>query len=647
MDSEAKQGLGKWRWIERGIVAATCALVIGLYAYTAHSGFLESLSQNAADAYYNLLVQGFRAGHLSLKKEPMLALTHLADPYDPAASSRSSLLDVSYYKGKLYLYFGITPAVVLFWPYVALTGQYLFQKDGAMIFCSVGFLVSVGLLYALWRRYFVKVDVWVVAAGILALGLATFTPFLLAQSDVYETSISCGYAFMILALAAIWKALHEPSRRGRWLAAASLAYGLAVGARPSLLFGAVILMVPVVQAWRERGKVWALLMAATGPIVLIGLGLMLYNALRFDSPFEFGTRYQLMGNQRPQQFFSPRYLWFNFRVYFLELARWDGRFPFVHDIRVPQPLPAGYVRVERAFGILTNIPLVWLALALPLAWRDRSTESRSILCGFLTGLGVLFGICALTICLYCSANTRYEVEFLPTLVLLAVIGMLSLESALACRPGWRRAARCGCGLLLGFSVAFNLLASVGRCGEAHSHLGFALERRGNVPEAIAQYEQALRLNPDLAEVHRMLGNHLLESDRVPEAITHYEQTIRLDPDWAEAHNNLGTALMQMGKLPEAAEHFKQALRIIPDLAEAHNNLAVALMQMGKLPEALEHFEQALRSRPDDAETHYDLGRALEEAGSVQEATVHYEEALRLKPDLAEAKNGLARLRTAQ
>ncbi len=571
MDLEAKRAVGKSRWMERGVLAAMCALVIGVYAYTAHSGFLESLSQNGADAYYNLLVQGFRAGQLSLKKEPPLALAHLADPYDPAASSRSSVLDVSYYKGKLYLYFGVTPAVVLFWPYVALTGQYLFQKDATVIFCIVGFLVSAGVLCALWRRYIVEANVWAVAAGNLAIGLATFTPFLLAQSDVYETSISCGYAFMMLALAAIWKALHEPSRRGRWLAAASLAYGLAVGARPSLLFGAVILMVPVAQAWRERRKVWAPLMAATVPIVLIGLGLMLHNALRFDSPFEFGTRYQLMGD-RPQEFFSLRYLWFNFRVYFLELARWNTQFPFVHDIRVPL-VPVGYARIEHVFGILTNIPLVWLALAVPLVWRAQSAESRFRLRGFVTVLAALFGICALTLCLYCSASTRYEMDFLPTLVLLAVVGMLSLERALACQPVWRRAVRWGWGLLLGFSVTFNLLASIGRCGEAHYHLGFALERRGKVPEAITQYEQALRLNPDLAEAHISLGNHLLGVGKVAEAIAHYEQTVRLNPDSAEAHNNLAVALMQMGKLPEAVEHFKQALRIIPDLAEAQNRLA--------------------------------------------------------------------------
>ena len=164
-----------------------------------------------------------------------------------------------------------------------------------------------GLLRALWRRYFAEVSVGVVAACALALGLATFTPMLLARCDVYEVAISCGYALTMLALAAIWWALHEPESRKRsgWLAAASLAYGLAVGARPSLLFGAVILLVPVAQAWREprklsgeRRRIWAPLLAATGPIVLIGLGLMLYNVLRFDNPFEFGWHYQLSGQRQ-------------------------------------------------------------------------------------------------------------------------------------------------------------------------------------------------------------------------------------------------------------------------------------------------------------------------------------------------------------
>ncbi|MGA2605527.1 MAG: hypothetical protein ABSG14_15015, partial [Verrucomicrobiia bacterium] len=366
-------------------LAVVCALVVGIYACAAHSGIPLSGRMSAADNYYNLLVQAFRVGQLNLKIEVPPALAQLGDPYAPSAfaSYRLEAGDMSYYKGKLYLYFGVTPAVVMFWPYVALTGQYLLQRDAVVIFCLVGFLASVGLLRALWRRYFAEVSVAVVAVGVLALGLATGVPVMLARCDVYEVSISCGYALTMLAVAGIWKALHESARRCWWLAAASLAYGLAVGARPSLLFGAVILLVPVAQAWRERRTVLASLLAATVPIALIGLGLMLYNALRFDSPFEFGLRYQLAGDPHlTRQFFSLRYLWFNFRVYFLEPARWSGQFPFVHDITVP-PLPAGHGGVEHAFGVLTNVPLVWLALAVPLGWRERSAEARSVLGGFL------------------------------------------------------------------------------------------------------------------------------------------------------------------------------------------------------------------------------------------------------------------------
>ena len=607
-------------------MAAVCVLVIGVYAYMAQSGVLELVSPNAADAYYNLLVQGFRAGQVSLKKEVPPWFSHLADPYDPAAHPPYRdpvyrMSDLSYYHGKFYLYFGVTPALILFWPVVALTGHYLFHRQAVAIFCALGFLASAGLLRALWRRYFADVSVVVVAACALALGLATGVPMLLSQSDVYEVAISCGYMLTMVALATIWCALHEPERRWQWLAVASVAYGLAVGARPSLLFGAVILLVPVAHAWRERQQVWAVLIAALGPILLIGLGLMLYNALRFDSPFEFGMRYQLGAEQlATQQFFSLHYLWFNFRVYFLEPARWSGRFPFVQDIAVP-PLPAGYTQVKNPFGVLTNIPVVWLALAVPLAWRNQSGQAGLVLRWFVTTAALLFGMCALTLGLFSCASFRYEVDFLPALLLLAVVGILGLERVLAPtsesgqadRPVWRRAVRWGWGLLVGFSVAFNLLATVEHYVAAHYNLAVELAEAGKVQEAIGQYEQALRIEPDNADVHY----------------------------------NLGGALIQLGRVDEGIGHYEQALRIKPDNAEAHSNLGVALCQAGKVQEAIGHFDQALRIRPDDAELHYNMGLALSQVGKIEDAIGHYEQALRIKPDYAEARNALARLQAGK
>jgi tetratricopeptide (TPR) repeat protein len=654
-----------------GLLAAVCALVIGLYAFMAQSGPVELMTSNAADTYYNLLVQGFRAGQLSLKKEVPPGLTKLADPYDPAANILYSgrpyrLLDLSYYKERLYLYFGVTPALILFWPFAVLTGRYLFHAQAVAIFCMIGFLVGAGLVRALWRRYFDEVNVVVVAACVLALGLTTGVPVLLSRSDVYEVPISCGYMLTMLALAAIWCALHEPERGTRWLVAASVVYGLAVGARPSLLFGAVIMLVPVMQAWPERRRVWNLLMAAVVPITLIGLWLMLYNARRFNDPFEFGLRYQLAGEREmARQLFSLRYLWFNFRIYFLEPAHWSAHSPFVHSPVPPLP-PAGFGQIRNPFGVLTNIPLVWLALAAPLAWRSQSAQASIILRWFLAAVVMLCAVCALTVCFFFSASFRYEVDFLPALVLLAVVGILGLERSLANQPTRRRAVRCGWGLLLGFSVMFNLLASVEYYAEAQAGLGNKLfldgkmseaggyfqkalridpnyggahESLGNVfvffgrwPEAKAEYEEALRINPDDAAAHCGLGIVLLQTGRVPDAIAQLEHSLRIKPEDPEAIDYLGIALSSTGRLPEAVAQFEHALRITPDDAEVHYNLANALVQQGKVVEAITHYERTLQLRPDDVEAHDNLAFALAQTGRLPEAIAHFEQALRIKPD---------------
>ena len=195
--------------------------------------------------------------------------------------------------------------------------------------------------------------------------------------------------------------------------------------------------------------------------MLIGLGLMLYNARRFGNPFEFGANYQLHAErQMARQFFSLQFLWFNFRVYFLEPVRWTTHSPFVQGIVMP-PIPSGHSVTERPFGVLTNIPLVWLALAVPLAWRNRSEPAGGVLRWFVTAVALLSGICALTLGLFYGAAARYEVDFLPGLVLLAVVGILGLERALASTRSRGRltAGLAACGAL-GLGPAVGLLGGV-------------------------------------------------------------------------------------------------------------------------------------------------------------------------------------------
>jgi hypothetical protein len=551
------------------------ALVTALFLAMGARNVTEWGRTFARDEDYNLLVEGFQRGQVSLNRAAPAGLARLADPYDPAANARYraipySLDDLSYYRGKLYLYFGAVPALLLFWPWAALTGDYLFQRMAVAVFCGVGFLASLGLLYGVWRRYFPEVGLAVAAALAVALGVATSAPILLQKADVWEVPIACGYALTMLALGALWRAGHDEARPGLWLAAASLAMGLAIGSRPSLLFGATFLLVPIV--WRHgdpRAGLGRLLLCAAGPLILCGIGIMAYNQQRFGSPLDFGEHYQLgLYRQDTARHFDLGFFGFNFWVYFLEPVQWTGHFPFVGEIAKLLAPPDGHGPVEDPFGVLTNMPVLLAALAAPLAWRDRPEGLRKDLRGFVAAIALLFGGSALVLCLFYGNCSRYEMDFLPALVLLAVVGILGLERSLAGRSAGRWAGRAAWGLALAFSLGFVGLMSVERYADQRYRLGNALMASSRIPEAISQYELALRIKPDFADDCSNLGAALMRIGRIPEAIERDQQALRLAPNSALTHYNLAGALLRAGRRQEAQAEYEKAVWLKPELGRA-------------------------------------------------------------------------------
>ncbi len=102
--------------------------------------------------------------------------------------------------------------------------------------------------------------------------------------------------------------------------------------------------------------------------------------------------------------------------------------------------------------------------------------------------------------------------------------------------------------------------------KAHDNLGIALAQLGQLPDAIVEYQLALRIDPDYAGAHNNLGLALANSGgRWQEAIAEYEAALRINPDFVMAHINLGNVLVEVpDRLPEAITHFEAALRIMPD-----------------------------------------------------------------------------------
>ena len=140
--------------------------------------------------------------------------------------------------------------------------------------------------------------------------------------------------------------------------------------------------------------------------------------------------------------------------------------------------------------------------------------------------------------------------------------------------------------------------AVPRSAQARNNLGGALLVRGQIDEAIAQLQEATRLDPADAEAHSNLGVALARRGRWDEAIEQYRQTLGLDPRQTQAYSNLGNALLQEGRTGEAIVQFEKALSVDPADAQARTNRAGALFRAGRIDDAIADLEQVVRVRPD-------------------------------------------------
>jgi hypothetical protein len=620
-------------------VAAGIIVIAGLAALLASSRSYV-WSGPAAEEPYNLIVAGFRSGHLWLGKEAPPGLVAASNPYDfatyrPYLAAPWSLTDLSYYRGHIYAYFGAAPALLLFWPYRALTGGWLHQAFAVFMFCVLGYGVALGLGVAVWRRYFPFVGAWAGAAIALLLGSVTTLPVFLVRPGLYEVSISCGFALTMLSLAALWNAWHRPAGKCAWLAAASAAYGMAVGARPSLLFGGMVLFLPAAASLASRvrrgnAQPWfGLFLAALLPISAIGACLAAYNAARFGDPFQFGNAYQLTGISFSwAQSFDVHFFWYDMRLLFTAPLRWHAGFPFLWEPAAPPP-PPGHLPVEFVFGSITNLPVLLVAL-LPLAWlgkRAQAADARPP-AGIAGVPALLFLAAAVPICFYAATSSRYLLDFLPALALLAVVGMLALgwgtgggvpgESPEAAPAGSRLApvirGAVICALAYSVAVAWLLAAALGSFYRG-AEQGIAILASGRIEEGIAHYERLCRINPDFrGRAELMIGTTLIARGRQGEGMGFLESAVTHEPGLAAAHFNLGQAYLERGRFGDSAESFRRAAALDPFDGEAEADMGVALFRLGHVSEAIEHERAALRLEPSMETARRNL-EAFEASGS--------------------------------
>jgi tetratricopeptide (TPR) repeat protein len=146
---------------------------------------------------------------------------------------------------------------------------------------------------------------------------------------------------------------------------------------------------------------------------------------------------------------------------------------------------------------------------------------------------------------------------------------------------------------------------------AHLERGVQLEQVGRLKDAVAETEEALRLNPELVKAHINLLILYGRMGNREKAEEHFQAAVKLNPtQFPDAYYNYGIILTEEGKLEEAAEAFRKTLSIAPTYYAAHNNLGNLFERQGKSPEAAAEYREALEGDPGFRRAHFNLGRLL-------------------------------------
>lgn len=367
-----------------------------------------------APGYYGAQTAGFLHGHTHVAIEPTAGLLALSDPYDPIANAPYRVHDMTLWNRKYYLYYGVSPVLVLFLPFYLITGSYPTEAWAVAFFCSVGLATGLGLLGTVRRRFFPAAPTWSLLAGGLVLVLASPVAVLTEAVQFYQVPIAGAFALHLLMLAAIYRALAAKRASWAWLAVGSGLFGLTIGSRPNYLLSGFALVVPwLVLVKRERMVGWLRYgVAAFGPAFVGGLGILCYNWVRFGSPSEFGMKYTLGGERIPDlklmglENVVP-HLW----DYLLQGGNWSRYFPF---FSAPAGAPHGALR----YGPWLLLFPMLLELGKDRWWRGSSAFAWTIATAALANLALLTCFFGLT--------DRYPSDYVPGALLLASMGALAL-----------------------------------------------------------------------------------------------------------------------------------------------------------------------------------------------------------------------------
>ena len=184
--------------------------------------------------------------------------------------------------------------------------------------------------------------------------------------------------------------------------------------------------------------------------------------------------------------------------------------------------------------------------------------------------------------------------------------------------------------------------------EMHMMMANQFKSQGDTRNAIAQYREALKLNPRVPGAHFELAEQLNSSSDATlhaEAEGEFKAAITANPYDEKALRELGEIAAAKGNLQMAREDFRKALALQPGDSDAETDLAKTLTSPDETKEAISHLENAIRNDPTNIVAHYWLSSLYRQVGRTADAKQQMDECLHYKQLKEKLRTAFQQMRT--
>ncbi len=148
---------------------------------------------------------------------------------------------------------------------------------------------------------------------------------------------------------------------------------------------------------------------------------------------------------------------------------------------------------------------------------------------------------------------------------------------------------------------------------SYLQLGHAVCLQGQLDEAIACWQRATELQPELAEAYREQAAIWHRLAQWEPAIAAYQQAIAIDPT-PELRYQLALCLAQATQWGAALEQLQQVLAAQPEWGAAYGDRGWLHLELNQWTQATQDFRAALQGQADVAETYRNWVAQLQAAG---------------------------------